>query len=289
MPRHTHYDLCSLSHSCFRMMATDACKEIELSSTSMKKICRQFNIQRWPYRKLKSLYSRKEKIEESLTTNTDLSLYLRLRLNEQIAQIDDEILKIKSFSTYCDNSASSECDTSNEVGSPTSPPPSNQKATTAASTRYIPYQYSETSPQIVHPQGPPQYVPHHYSVTNNPPSYVTKYHPYSRTATLPSPPSYTEKPIHIEHVRRNSPSPPPYSSIYSDPIVARNATTSSRNVLQDPSNPLPSFNSFVTGLRYPPSTSTNPDLRSGPKQVTSSVNNNTQSNNKPNKSMYFTF
>jgi hypothetical protein len=55
---------------------------------------------RWPYRKLRSLYNRKQRIQESLSNNPLMSLYVHVRLKEQISKIDEEISKIKNFSTY---------------------------------------------------------------------------------------------------------------------------------------------------------------------------------------------
>lgn len=69
----------------FNMRLEDACKQVEITTTNMKKICRHYHIQRyinmlpdilyrWPYRKLKSLQARREKLlqENSITRNEEL-------------------------------------------------------------------------------------------------------------------------------------------------------------------------------------------------------------------------
>ncbi|KAF0973489.1 hypothetical protein FDP41_008193 [Naegleria fowleri] len=67
-----------------------ACEAIGISSTSMKKLCRHFNIPRWPYRKLRSLYIKKEKILENMKSNNSK------KLEQQLAQVDGEIERVKT-------------------------------------------------------------------------------------------------------------------------------------------------------------------------------------------------
>jgi len=90
----------------FDLRLEDACEKLGISTTSMKKICRQWYIQRWPHRKLKSLQSKQQKIQKQLNDDASedaekkLSLYVRLRLEEQLKNISDEITQIRSKNTY---------------------------------------------------------------------------------------------------------------------------------------------------------------------------------------------
>lgn len=92
----------------FDLRLEDACEKLGISTTSMKKICRQWYIQRWPFRKLKSLQTKLEKIKKQLKEDSEedperkLSLYVRLRLEEQLKSVSDEILQIRSKNTYED-------------------------------------------------------------------------------------------------------------------------------------------------------------------------------------------
>ncbi|KAG2379051.1 hypothetical protein C9374_007689 [Naegleria lovaniensis] len=68
-----------------------ACEAIGISSTSMKKLCRHFNIPRWPYRKLRSLYIKKDKILENMKNTINSK-----KLEQQLAQVNAEIEKVKT-------------------------------------------------------------------------------------------------------------------------------------------------------------------------------------------------
>ncbi|KAL9647413.1 hypothetical protein ABK040_006776 [Willaertia magna] len=72
-----------------------ACQQIGISTTSMKKLCRQFNIPRWPYRKLQSLYIKKDKVLENLKgLNENDENYKRYK--SQLEQIEYDINQTKN-------------------------------------------------------------------------------------------------------------------------------------------------------------------------------------------------
>lgn len=57
----------------------------------MKKICRQYHIQRWPYRKLSALRNKKKKIEETLDNEPHMSVYQKLKLEKALEKINESI------------------------------------------------------------------------------------------------------------------------------------------------------------------------------------------------------
>lgn len=79
----------------FGFKLEDACKLLQISSTSLKKICRKNKIKRWPYRRLTSLISKIESIEETLRNKT-LSSYIKMRLHAKLEKIRNEVHLIKT-------------------------------------------------------------------------------------------------------------------------------------------------------------------------------------------------
>lgn len=78
----------------FGFKLEDACKLLQISSTSLKKICRKNKIKRWPYRRLTSLMAKCESIEETLRNKT-LSSYIKVRLHAKLEKIRNEVQLIK--------------------------------------------------------------------------------------------------------------------------------------------------------------------------------------------------
>jgi hypothetical protein len=235
----------------FDMKLENACQEIKLSSTSMKKLCREFNIQRWPYRKLKSLYSKREKILQSLNDEGVLSLHLQMKLEEQLRKIEDEIKQIKTKpSTKNDDVTTNTNDVESEVPQHENPKTNNYYEPYNTKPHYhnsrfhqhhmIPsYQsYNIHDSQIDRnslPQQPPGYfnnLKNQYSVEPYAPPFF--------------PPHTNNVPIHSEI--------PVYTVSHSESniVVLNELSIPAKPSLNDGRSPveLPSFNSLVQSLEH---------------------------------------
>ena len=75
-----------------------ACKKLMVSTTTLKKWCRNNNITRWPHRKLKSLERTVEKVEQKIKNCTDESARNLLVLKKE--GLENEVAKIFSEEYY---------------------------------------------------------------------------------------------------------------------------------------------------------------------------------------------
>lgn len=195
----------------FDLRLEDACERLGISTTSMKKICRQWYIQRWPFRKLKSLQTKLDKIKKQLKEDSEedperkLSLYVRLRLEEQLKSVSDEILQIRSKSTYEDRRRRD----SHHGRS------FDSSSSSSHSPQFRPHHSPHVSPHL-HPQLSPHLLPQHSP------------HLLTTQVTQHSPHLHPQHPIqyHSQHSQGSSPihgpsfsphQPYPYLSPYAHP------------------------------------------------------------------------
>ena len=59
---------------CFNMRIDNACKKLGISKTTLKKICRYFNILKWPYTRKMNAYKVKQSIKSAIPIK-DLEQY----------------------------------------------------------------------------------------------------------------------------------------------------------------------------------------------------------------------
>ena len=66
-PKHRRDINIDAIRDCFDLPEDQAAKKLKVSKTHLKRICREFNIRRWPYRRLKSYQSRISKAEKTIS------------------------------------------------------------------------------------------------------------------------------------------------------------------------------------------------------------------------------
>lgn len=73
----------------FDMTAENACKNLGISKTSLKKICRHFNILKWPYKRLSknNIIKKAVPIKDPETYN-DLSFLTGFNINENPYELE---------------------------------------------------------------------------------------------------------------------------------------------------------------------------------------------------------
>ncbi|KAL0481929.1 hypothetical protein AKO1_011364 [Acrasis kona] len=231
--------------SYFDMRLEDACNQIKLSSTSMKKLCREFNVQRWPYRKLKSLYIKKDKLSQQLKEmNADSPGYDDVRY--QIQQVDLEVHQIKTkpevffdSRTVHDNNTSSPHSNSPNWSpasrSPTSSPDvcDTSKTCTPWANSFSPIVESKHSTLSPRPQ---QYI--HIQEPYGAPAY-NQPHPQNinRRSMIPRASAH---PYHLS---------PTQNIVMDRSQVTQRSTDSPSGTYNDEQRQLPSFTSLMHSLQ----------------------------------------
>jgi AraC-like DNA-binding protein len=78
--------------NCFELTIVEAANELGVSETYLKRLCRAFNLSRWPYRRIEALKNKKDMLQTRITENPgDQSLIIK------ISEVEEEMTYIKKY------------------------------------------------------------------------------------------------------------------------------------------------------------------------------------------------